>query len=46
MVFLPPSWGNEQLPIPVVATYCDLTKQVIFNNAGVVCTFKHPAPNA
>lgn len=37
--FQPRSWGNEQLPLLVVATYCDTNHQVVMNNAGVVCAF-------
>lgn len=37
--FSPDSWGNEQLPLNVVAAYCNTNHAVHFNNAGVVCTF-------
>jgi hypothetical protein len=37
--FSPQSWGNEQLPLNVAALYCDTNHQIIYNNAGVVCTF-------
>ena len=37
--FKPNSWGNEQLPLLVAATYCDTNHQVILNNSGVICVF-------
>lgn len=37
--FKPNRWGNEQLPLVVVATYCDTNHQIIMNDSGVVCTF-------
>lgn len=37
--FRPSSWGSEQLPLNVAATYCDLNHEVIYNSAGVVCVF-------
>lgn len=37
--FSPDGWGNEQLPLIVIATYCDTNRPVQFNKAGVVCTF-------
>jgi len=38
MFFQPSRWGSEQLPLLVIAGYCDTTKPVFFNNSGVVCT--------
>lgn len=38
VVFLPQRWGNEQLPIYTVGMNCDLSKPIVQNNAGVVCT--------
>ena len=32
-------WGNEQLPLFVVAQYCDTNYNITYNNAGVVCVF-------
>ncbi len=37
--FSPDTWGNAQLPLNVVATYCNTNRPVQFNEAGVVCTF-------
>jgi hypothetical protein len=37
LVFLPNSWGNDQLPIEVAALYCDFDHSVVYNNGGVVC---------
>ena len=37
--FQPSSWGNEQLPLMVVAAYCDFNYQVVQNNSGVICVF-------
>ncbi len=33
------SWGNEQLPLNVIATYCNTNDPIEYNQAGVVCTF-------
>jgi alpha-tubulin suppressor-like RCC1 family protein len=37
LVFLPRSWGNDQLPIDVAALYCDFDHSIVYNNGGVVC---------
>lgn len=37
--FSPEIYGNESLPITVIAAYCDTNAPVYFNKAGVVCTF-------
>lgn len=37
--FSPTFYGNESLPITVIAAYCDTNDPVYFNKAGVVCTF-------
>ncbi len=37
--FSPDTWGNAQLPLIVIATYCNTNRPVQFNEAGVVCTF-------
>lgn len=39
--FQPSQWGNEQLPLSVIAAYCDFREQIIYNNSGVVCVFKN-----
>jgi hypothetical protein len=37
--FSPESWGNAQLPLGVIATYCNTNRPVQFNQGGVICTF-------
>ncbi len=37
--FSPDIYGNESLPITVIAAYCNTNRPVYFNKAGVVCTF-------
>ena len=37
--FSPDSWGNDQLPLNVIATYCDTNRPIEFNVSGVICTF-------
>lgn len=37
--YSPDSWGNEQLPLNVIAAYCNTNQPVFFNKAGVICTF-------
>lgn len=44
VVFLPSSWGNEQLPILFTAVNCDLRYAVVSTNGGVVCVFKPIVP--
>ena len=39
LIFTPTVYGNEQLPLIVVAVACNLNHQVLMNNSGVVCTF-------
>ncbi|WP_156803896.1 hypothetical protein [Alishewanella aestuarii] len=38
--FQPERFGNEQLPIVVMTHFCDITKPVYFNKAGVVCIYR------
>ena len=38
IVFLPRSWGNEQLPLYFVKMFCNTNYQVIMSKAGVVGT--------
>ena len=40
IVFLPESWGNEQLPILFTALNCDLRFQVVATKGAVACIFK------
>ena len=37
IVFLPNSWGNEQLPLLFAAVNCDMRYSVAMTNGGVVC---------
>lgn len=38
MFFAPNSFGNKQLPLAVIARYCDTKQPVYYNDGGVVCT--------
>jgi hypothetical protein len=40
VVFLPRSWGNEQLPILFVAGNCDHRYSIALTNGGVSCIYK------
>lgn len=42
VVFLPESWGNEQLPILFAAVNCDLRYTVVLTNGGVACIYAGP----
>lgn len=52
VVFLPESWGNEQLPVIFAAVNCDLRYQVALTKGAVTCiygplkTAQAPAPAA
>jgi len=39
LAFLPPSWGNEQLPILAAALYCDFHHPIVHTNGGVSCVY-------
>lgn len=39
-LFQPSRFGSEQLPLVVIANFCDIQHPVHFNNGGVVCIFK------
>lgn len=39
VVFLPQSWGNEQLPIIFAAVNCDLRYSVAMTNGAVTCIY-------
>lgn len=39
IVFLPNSWGNEQLPVLFAAVNCDLRYSVALTNGGVTCIY-------
>ena len=40
IVFLPSSWGNEQLPVMFAALNCDLRYQVVSTKGAVACIFR------
>lgn len=44
VVYLPGSWGNEQLPIFFVAVNCDLRYSVSLTNGGAVCIYRPITP--
>jgi hypothetical protein len=44
IVFLPESWGNEQLPVMFAALNCDLRYQVVATKGAVVCIFRPVKP--
>lgn len=46
VVYLPDSWGNEQLPILFVAVNCDLRFSVSLTNGGVTCIYGPITPMA
>jgi hypothetical protein len=50
VAFLPPSFGNEQLPIIFAAVNCDLRYSVALTNGAVTCIYQpitpRPAPAA
>jgi hypothetical protein len=39
IVFLPSSWGNDQLPVVFAAVNCDLRYNVVSTNGGVTCIY-------
>lgn len=44
VVFLPESWGNEQLPILFAAVNCDLRYSVALTSGGVTCIYEPMRP--
>lgn len=44
VIFLPNSWGNEQLPMLFVGVNCDLRYSVALTNGGVVCIYQPIKP--
>ena len=38
-IYLPNSWGNEQLPIIYAAKYCDFNFPIVHTNGAVSCVF-------
>jgi len=39
VMFLPSTYGNDQLPLAAAAAFCDFSKPVIWNTGGVSCVF-------
>jgi hypothetical protein len=37
--FMPPRWGNEQLPIVFTAAVCDFRHPIVWTNGGVACIY-------
>lgn len=37
--FMPPKWGNAQLPL-LIAAQCNLAKNVVYNDSGLVCEYQ------
>ena len=46
VVFLPPSFGNEQLPIIFAAVNCDLRYTVALTNGAVTCIYGPITPES
>ncbi len=44
VLFLPNSWGNDQLPIIFAGINCDLRYSVAMNNGGVTCIYTPLTP--
>jgi len=44
IVFLPESWGNEQIPVMFAALNCDLRYQVVSTKGAVACIFRPVKP--
>ncbi len=44
VVFLPESWGNEQLPVIFAAVNCDLRYNVAMTKGAVTCIYGPIAP--
>lgn len=38
-LYAPSTFGNEQLPLLMIAGYCDTNAPIQFNNGGFVCRF-------
>lgn len=45
VVFLPASFGSEQLPILFAAINCDLRYQVVLTNGAVTCIYAPVKPS-
>lgn len=46
IVFLPGSFGNEQLPIMFAAVNCDMRYSIALTNGGVACIYAPITPTA
>lgn len=46
IVFLPASFGNEQLPIMFAAVNCDMRYSIALTNGGVACIYAPMTPKA
>lgn len=44
VVFLPKSFGNEQLPVIFAAVNCDMTRSVALTKGGVTCIYQPITP--
>ncbi len=42
LFFAPKTFGNEQLPLVIAASACDMGKNVVWNIGGLVCTMSNP----
>jgi hypothetical protein len=40
IVFMPKTWGNEQMPVGFVAMYCDHRYSIFATKGGVSCIYK------
>lgn len=45
IVYLPDSWGNEQLPIYFAAVNCDMRYAVAMTHGGVACIYAPTTPS-
>lgn len=46
VAYLPPRFGNEQLPVIFVAVNCDMRYSIALTNGGVACIYKGITPKA
>lgn len=42
LLFVPSSWGNEQLPVTFAALKCDFSKEITLTKGGVACIYAGP----
>ena len=43
ILFLPATWGNEQIPV-IAAASCDLTQNMVWTKGGLTCIYAGPRP--